>query len=438
MNSRRSDRRRFLKDGAVLAGLAVGAIRSASGQILGTETSEGRSKDSYPFAYGERSHFVDSVRIGTNGRFGKDQRPGVPRDYGFRTPLQNSVGIITPASLHFMIAHGYDPPDIDPREHRLMIHGRVDRPLIFTLEELERLPSVSRIHFVECAGNSAPSGAGFAPGMARIAPAATAQQTHGLTSCSEWTGVPLSRLLQEAGVQKGASWIVAEGAEQGMHSKSIPLEKAMDDCLVAYGQNGEPVRPEQGYPLRLLVPGWEGINNVKWLRRIKVVDQPYMGMREATKYPSLRVDGKARWFQFELGPKSVITRPSGGQKLSGRGFYEITGLAWSGGGAIRRVEVSTDGGRTWKDAELQGPVHRKAHARFRLGWTWNGEETVLQSRCTDERDERQPTVAELGKILRINLSEDFFTDRPDTIGHFNAIQSWRVNRDGSVQNAIFS
>jgi len=232
---------------------------------------------------------------------------------------------------------------------------------------------------------------------------------------------------------------VAEGAEQGMHMKSIPIAKALDDALVVYGQNGEPIRPEQGFPLRLLTPGYEGINNVKWLRRIKVVNEPYMGMRESTKYPSLRVDGKARWFQFELGPKSVITRPSGGQQLAGPGFYEITGLAWSGQGSIRKVEISTDGGRTWKEAEVQGPVNRKAHTRFRMAWNWNGSEAVIQSRCTDDRGDIQPTAAELGKFIDADLSRglDWFKERPDNISHFNAIQPWRVMRDGSVQNAIF-
>jgi sulfane dehydrogenase subunit SoxC len=313
-----------------------------------------------------------------------------------------------------------------------MIHGLVDRPLIFTLEELERLPSVSRLHFVECHGNSAPTGP---TGAARKAPTATAQQTHGLTSCSEWTGVPLSLLLNEAGVQTGAGWVVAEGAEPEKHTKSIPLEKAMDDMLVAYGQNGEPLRPEQGYPLRLLVPGWQGINNVKWLRRIKVVDQPYMAMRESTKYPSLRLDGKSRWYEFEMGPKSVITRPSGGQRLLSHGFYEITGLAWSGGGAIRRVEVSTDGGRTWKDAQLEEPIARKAHTRFRLAWNWEGEETVLQSRCTDERGEIQPTLAELGRLWGVDL--DYFQSNSTVVmGNSNAVQPWKVRRDGSVYNAL--
>ena len=435
MDSKQADRRRFLKGSAALAGLAsAGVIYPASAQ---TPTTGDRRPDEW-YDYGVRSRFVKSMRIGTNGRRGRDPRPGVPRDYGFRTPLQDTFGTITPASLHFIINHGYDPPDIDPAEHRLMIHGLVDRPLIFTLDELQRLPSVTRMHFVECAGNSTPSGTGFAPGLARTLPPANVQQTHGLTSCSEWTGVPLSLLLEQAGVKRNGTWVVAEGVEQGMHMKSIPIEKALDDTLVVYGQNGEPIRPEQGYPLRLLTPGYEGINNVKWLRRIKVVDQPYMGMRESTKYPSLRVDGKARWFQFEMGPKSVITRPSGGQRLAGPGFYEITGLAWSGGGTIRKVEVSTDGGRTWKEAEVQGPAHSKAHTRFRMPWTWNGSEVELQSRCTDDRGDVQPSAAELGRFIGASLSLDYFKERPDSINHFNAIQPWRVMRDGSVQNAIFA
>ena len=235
-------------------------------------------------------------------------------------------------------------------------------------------------------------------------------------------------------VQKGASWLVSEGGDEGKFSHTLPLAKAMDDVMVAYAQNGEPVRPEQGYPLRLLVPGYEGINNVKWLRRIKVVDQPYMGMRESTKYPSLRVDGKARWFQFEMPPKSVITRPSGGQRLAGPGFYEITGLAWSGRGTIRKVEVSTDGGRTWKEAQLQAPVLRIAHTRFRFNWNWNGEEATIQSRCTDDLDQIQPTLAELSKVWNVNL--EYWKATRNPINIFNAIQPWKVNRDGSIQNAM--
>jgi sulfane dehydrogenase subunit SoxC len=427
MNWKASGRRRFLKDGAALAGLALGATPFAGGQTAASPAGDVQRKDLH--AYGERSRFETSVRIGNNGFSVVFRKPGASITGGPRTPLQDSVGILTPASLHYMVNHSFESPEIDPREHRLLIHGMVDRPLIFTLDELKRLPSVSRVHFLECRANGDPAGV-------RKLPTATAQLTHGLTSCSEWTGVPLSLLLNEAGVQKGATWLVAEGAEPGKHTKSIPLEKAMEDVLVAYGQNGEAVRPDQGYPLRLVVPGYEGINNVKWLRRIKLVDQPYMARAETTQYPELRPDGKARWFNSEMGPNSVITRPSGGQRLPGRGFYEITGLAWSGGGVIRRVEVSTDGGRTWKDATLQEPVHRKSHTRFGFAWNWNGEEAVLQSRSTDERNELQPTTAELARIW--SLPPDFYQSASYLIGHFNAIQSWKVSRDGSVGNALFS
>jgi sulfane dehydrogenase subunit SoxC len=428
MNSKQSGRRRFLKNGAALAGLAVGAIQSASSQSAASEKPEAHSKDLH--SYGERSRFENSARVGSMGLY--DPAPaGYHRDFGFRTPTQDSVGIITPASLHFVIAHGYEPPDIDPNEHRLLIHGMVDHPVIFTMEELKRLPSVTRIHFLECNADSAPAGP---TGAFRISPDATAQDTHGFTSCSVWTGVPLSILLKKVGVKSEATWIVAEGSEKGKHTKSIPIEKAMDDVLVAYGQNGEALRPQQGYPIRLLAPGWEGINNVKWLRRIKLVNEPYMGMWESTKYPSLRTDGLSRWFQFEMGPRSVITRPSGGQKLPGPAFYEISGLAWSGGGVIRKVEVSIDGGRTWKEAEIQGPVNPKAHTRFGFAWDWDGEETVLQSRCTDERGDTQPTPAELARFWRVE--PEFFRTTGTIPGHFNAIQPWKINRDGSVQNAL--
>ncbi len=320
-------RRSFLKNSAALAGLAVGAVQSSSGQSAAPETSSARTKDLH--GYGERSKFETATRLGAPGLY-DPAPPGYHRDFGFRTPIQDSVGFITPASLHFVIAHGYEPPDIDPAEHHLLIHGLVEKPLIFSLDDLKRFPSVTRAHFLECNANGAPSGP---TGQFRVAPNATAQDTHGFTSCSLWTGVPLSTLLKHVGVKPEAKWIIGEGSEKGKHTKSIPIEKAMDDVLIAFGQNGEALRPQQGYPIRLLVPGYEGINNVKWLRRIKLVEEPYMGMWESTKYPSLRPDGLSRWYQFQMGPRTVITRPSGGQKLNGPGFYEISGLAWSGGGA---------------------------------------------------------------------------------------------------------
>ena len=427
MNPKQTDRRRFLKNGAALAGLAVGASASA----LPVAAEPALEKVDELHLYGERSHFVSTVRDGSINnpeRRIKDEAVA----FGLRTPLQDSVGMITPSSLHFTISHGFEPPDIDPQEHHLLIHGMVDRPLIFSVDELKRLPFVTRFHFVECHGNSSTRGPG---GDARIAVDATPQETHGFTSCSQWTGVPLSLLLKEAGVQKSATWIIAEGADEPKHSKSIPLGKALDDALVAYGQNGEPVRPEQGFPLRLIVPGWQGINNVKWLRRIDLVDEPYMAMMEISRYPSMRLDGKSRWFEFELGPKSVITRPAGGYKMPGPGFHEITGLAWSGAGAVKRVEVSSDGGRTWKNAQLHDPIARKAHTRFSSPWNWDGNDAILQSRCTDETGTVQPTIVEVAKLWDADV--DFFKKTQQVVGDFNAIQPWKVNRDGSVQNALF-
>jgi sulfane dehydrogenase subunit SoxC len=302
-------------------------------------------------------------------------------------------------------------PDIDPREHRLMIHGMVDRPLTFTIEDLKRLPSVTRLHFIECAGN-------------RSTPRAkTVQETHGMTSCAEWTGVLLSTLLKECGVKGGASWFVAEGAEEVKGASSMPLAKAMDDVIVAYGMNGEPVRPQQGFPLRLLVPGFEGIFSTKYVRRIKLVDQYYMNYND---YGHLRQDAKETALGYQVGPKSVITFPSAGQQLPGKGFYEISGLAWSGGGAIRRVEVSTDDGKHWMDAEFKGTPQRKAHTRFGCPWNWDGKETVLLSRCTDELGQVQPTRAQVAKFFNVPLGE--------VPGLDNTIQPWRIASDGSVQN----
>lgn len=435
MDKTEGDRRQFLK-GAALAGLALGGVSSASGQTANSRAPDAGAKN--VLAYGERSRFVNSQRtsagIDPDGKgFYENSADSNPRrQYGTAsfTPLQDSIGILTPPSLHYVLSRfRSSPPDIDPRQHRLMIHGMVDRPLVFTMEELKRLPSVSRVHFVECAGNTSP---------VEMRGAETVQETHGMTGCSEWTGVPLSLLLKEAGLQKGAAWLLAESADAGKHAKSIPLDKAMADVLVAYGQNGEPIRPEQGFPLRLVVPGWEGVSNVKWLRRIKVADEPFMNQLETTGYSVLRpnLKGKAVWFNFELGVKSVITFPSGGQKLPGRGFYEITGLAWSGGGAIRRVEVSTDGGRSWKDAQVQEPLHRIAHTRFRFPWNWDGEETVIQSRSTDDRGEVQPTLADIAELW--GVSPEYFKTATTRVNHFNPIYPWKITPDGQVHNAAFS
>ena len=413
MNNNESGRRRFIKKGVALASFAaVGGIRSASGQ---TADSPAPAKDLE--AYGERSHFVASARLApdNNDPFGLTNH--------LFTPLQDSVGIITPASLHYTIAHrGFYVPDINPEQHRLMIHGMVDRPLILSMADLKRFPSVTRTHYIECNGN-------------KPKPAyKTVQRASGLTSCSEWTGVPLLLLLKEAGVHKGANWIIAEGSEDNKGAISLPMAKAMADMLVAYGQNGEPVRPQNGFPLRLLVPGFEGICNVKWLRRIKVTDQFYMTYNDMERYTS--VDTKAVKLNYEQGPKSVITFPSGEQQLPERGHYQITGLAWSGSGAIRKVEVSTDGGKSWKNAEIQSPANRMAHTRFGMDWNWNGEECVLMSRCTDELNQIQPTLAEFARFWNKPL-EFILTPFPGGMdGHHNYILPWKVDRNGNVKNGL--
>jgi sulfane dehydrogenase subunit SoxC len=281
---------------------------------------------------------------------------------------------------------------------------------------LKRLPSASHIYFVECSGNS--GGDWKAPGGPNVA------ATFGLASCSEWTGVPLRLLLEEAGLKPEGKWMVAEGADACKMARSLPIEKALDDCLVAYAQNGEAIRPEQGYPLRLVVPGYEGNVNVKWLRQIKVVNEPYQTKDETSKYTDLLPDGTARQFTFMMDAKSVITTPSGGQKLPGPGFHEIRGLAWSGRGTIERVDVSVDGGKTWQKAMLQEPRLPKAFTRFRLPWEWDGQPVQLLSRAVDSSGYVQPSREELAEARGLNSNY-----------HYNGIKSWSIAADGSVKNA---
>ena len=359
--------------------------------------------------YGARSPFVHAARQTA-------EASRTPEQASSLTPLADTYGIITPSSLHFERHHS-GVPRIDPAAHRLMIHGLVDRPIVLTVAELQRLPSISRIHFLECSGNGS---TGWRP-----TPRPSVQGTHGLTSCSEWTGVALSLLLEEVGVQPGASWILAEGADPAKMTRSVPLAKAMDDAFVAYAQNGEPLRPEQGFPLRLFLPGWEGNANVKWLRRLKVVDQPYMTREETSKYTDLMPDGTARQFTLVMDAKSVVTHPSGGQRLAGPGFHEVSGIAWTGRGRVARVEVSTDGGATWKDAILQEPVLPRAHTRFRFDWDWDGQDATIASRVTDDTGYVQPTRAELVAVRGVNSNY-----------HNNMIQAWKVKADGTVEYAV--
>lgn len=356
--------------------------------------------------YGSRSQFENEIRW---------RYPTASLDSSWSmTPLASGQGIITPSGLHFERHHG-GIPNIDPQRHALILHGMVDKPLRLTMDDLKRMPSASRIMFIECSGNGLTE---WEKPTLR-----TVQGTHGLTSTSEWTGVRLSTVLAEAGVQDGAAWILAEGADAAVMTRSIPIDKAMDDAILAYAQNGEALRPEQGYPLRLLLPGYEGNTQIKWLRRLEVGDKPFMTREETLKYTDLLPDGTARQFTLTMDAKSVITFPSGAMQLPRPGFYEITGLAWSGRGRIAEVEVSADGGKTWAKAALQEPVLDKCHTRFRLPWVWDGAEAVLQSRCTDETGYLQPTLAELVQARGTR-----------SVYHLNAIQSWRIAQNGEVSN----
>jgi len=450
MIAKKSDRRGFLKGGAALAGLAAGAIPFLNGKAhaadepsaaLGVTPDDPSIEE---LAYGGRSRFETTIRAHSVGTLNVT---------GLRnlTPLHKTIGAITPAAYHFLVLREKHLPDLDPKEHTLLIHGMVDRPLVFTMDELKRFPSVSEVHFLECTGNSGVMHyKSYLSDQKKFPETAKdvrfIQALHGRTSSNEWTGVRLSVLLKECGVQPGAAWIVAEGNDTEKHAKSMPLEKCLDDVIVAYGQNGEALRREQGYPLRLLVPGWQGVNNVKYLRNIKVVDKPYYFQSETTAYTNMRPDGKASIYESQVGPKSLITFPCDGDRLTDRGYHQITGLAWSGRGAISRVEVSTDNGRTWKDADLQTPIYRKAHTRFRFDWNWDGSEAVIMSRCTNEYGDIQPTFTELAQMWG-NMAEPHLPAadvirlwETANISEFlnNPIQSWKIGRDGSVEDALYT
>jgi sulfane dehydrogenase subunit SoxC len=352
------------------------------------------------------------------GNVQRRQSPGLTRtnqsSVSF-TPLQNLFGIVTPSGVHFERHHS-GVPDVDPMQHKLLVHGLVERPLVFSMNDLLRFPSVSRFHFIECGANSGMEWANVA--------VPTVQYTHGMLACSEFTGVPLTTLLGEVGFdRKRAKYILAEGADGSALTRTLPIEFALDDVLVAYGQNGEMLRAENGYPLRLIVPGVQGVSSVKWLRRLEVGDKPWNTREEALHYIDLMPDGVHRQYTWIQEVKSVITSPSGGQVLLDRGAYEITGLAWSGRGRIARVDVSTDGGRNWKTARLQAPVMTKCLTRFRCDWRWDGSAALLQSRAIDEKGNVQPTLAQLRAVRGTR-----------SIYHNNGIKTWRVGADGEVSN----
>lgn len=401
------NRRMFLSLGSA-AGLATMVPSNATETPL-TVSPWSITPGSWLTEYGTPSKFEGHVNRGPI-------TPGPLNRLGggsIRTPLHLLEGTITANGLHFERSHA-GIPDIDPDAHRLVIHGLVKRPLMFTLEALSRYPMTTRTCFVECAGNSLRLNA-------KEPVQGTAQELHGLLSCSEWTGVSLATLLDEVGVDPEASWLLAEGADAALMSRSVPIAKAMDDAMIALYQNGERIRPSNGYPIRLLLPGYEGNMSVKWLRRLKAVAGPIHTKDETSKYSMLLADGRVAQFNFPMEAKSVITKPSPSLTMKGPGLYEISGLAWSGNGRITRVEVSADGGKSWASTALTEPVLSKALTRFRIPWRWDGQPSLLQSRATDETGYVQPT-REAQHAARGSRATY----------HCNVITTWAIGEGGEV------
>jgi sulfane dehydrogenase subunit SoxC len=408
--------------------LIAGAAAVAGGAILGTLTdAEAQQKAAAVAAAPPQTPAVPvapvdptkapggpTTAVGSRSPFVNPQRTPVGEITGTAlTPLQDLTGTITPSDLHFVRIHA-GTPTIDPTKHTLLIHGLVDRPVEFTLADIKRFPSVTRVHFIECSGNGRSAYRTPKPQM-------TPQQVDGMISNTEWTGVPLATLLHEVGAKSDAKWLLAEGGDACLLARSVPIGKARDDALVAFAQNGEAIRPEQGFPMRLVLPGYEGNMNVKWLRRLKLGTEPFQTRWETSKYSDPLPGGKVRQFSFEMDAKSIITSPAYPEKLSGPGWWPITGLAWSGRGRITRVDISVDGGATWAEAELMTPLTSRAQVRFQYMWNWKGNESMLMSRAVDDQGYVQPTMAQL-KAAR----------GPGTDYHFNSIRAWRVATDGTV------
>jgi sulfane dehydrogenase subunit SoxC len=413
------ERRRFLKQGlstfAAVAASSLAAAENLPRNLPPDVPSWSRRLGSGVVTnpYGQPSAFESDVKRRTVDWLTADRIASISF-----TPLGDLDGIITPSGLVFERYHS-GVPAIDPAQHRLMIHGMVQRPILLDMDDLMRFPSVSMIRFLECPANG---------GMEwRGAQMEGLQFTHGMLACCEWTGVLLSTLLEEVGLEKGAAWVLAEGADGAHMSRSIPLDKALDDALIVYAQNGEALRPEQGYPVRLLNPGWEGNTSIKWLRRLEVGDKPWYQREETSKYTDLMADGTSREFTFVQECNSVVTHPCPEKPLSERGKYWIEGLAWSGRGRIKHVDVSVDGGVSWREARFTSEVLPRALTRFGLAWEWDGAPAMIQSRAVDETGYVQPTYGQLRDARGTN-----------SIYHKNAIHTWKVAPDGRISNVQIS
>ena len=406
-------RKAFLAGGGLTAAALMGKTLAADGDsaILNLPSwSKTLGKPVASTGYGTPSQYEHNLQ--------RRESPGLTRVSASSVsfaPLQGLFGIITPSGLHFERHHqGWQ--DIDPSQHRLMINGLVKNAKVYTMDDLMRLPSVSRIHFIECGANT-----GMEWGNVAVP---TVQYTHGMLSCSEFTGVPLSVILDDCGWDKtNGKFILAEGADGSGMTRTIPIARALDDVLVVYGQNGEMLRSENGYPLRLVVPGIQGVSWVKWLRRIEVGDQPYGTKDETVHYVDLMKDGLQRQYTSIQECKSVITSPSGGQTLLDKGYYNVTGLAWTGRGKIKRVDVSFDGGRNWRTARIETPVQTKALTRFNIDWVWDGSPAILQSRAIDDTGYVQPKINQLREVRGTR-----------SIYHNNTIQSWKIADSGELSN----
>lgn len=410
-----ASRRSFLAGAAsaVAAATVASTSKTFAAPLEVQPSSKSMGRPTVPKGYGMPSKYEAHVTRDRSDVFVNKQNFS---DWSM-TPIQHQHGIVTPNGLIFERHHA-GTPDINPDTHQLVIHGMVRQPMRYTMDNLMRYPSVSRFHFMECSGN------GLTDWLA--VKSKTVQQTHGLLSCSQFTGVPVSWLLDEVGLQPGAKWLLFEGADGSAHARSIPLNKALDDAMLVFAMGGEMLRPENGYPLRGFMPGWEGNTSVKWLRRIKISDQPWHLRSETARYTDPMPEGKWRQFSMEMECKSVITNPSGGMQMQGPGLYEIQGFAWSGRGTITAVDVTTDGGRTWRTADLEGPVMDKCLSRFRYRWQWDGGPAKIASRAIDNTGYVQPTVAELASKRAI----------VGFVQHHNGIFPWAISEKGEVTNAI--
>ena len=415
-------RRVLLGQGIALAG-AMGA--GAAGTVTGA-AAEPLQDEPWSLEFGSTLPAVQTTSPFEKGVVRSLSNPtGEFRNSHARTPHHLLGGTVTPNALHFSINHS-GVPDIDPAQHKLVVHGMVRQPLEFTLETLSRYPLVTRMAFVECAGNSAPM---FSSEPMQV----TAQAIHGLVSNAEWSGVPLSTLLDEAGIDPRATWVIAEGADAQFLDRSVPVKKGYDDALIAIYQNGEHLMPGNGYPMRLLLPGYQGNMNVKYLRRIKAVDQPAMSYFESKTYSQILPGGKTWRFHFLMEVKSFITHPSFGHALNGPGFYAISGVAYSGNGRIAKVMVSADGGNSWGEAALQAPIQNKAFTRFVMPWRWDGTPAILQSRAWDEAGNVQPLrtqfVAARGQTKQPLTNPLIFPNQ-----HYNSITSWAIDPNGQIKH----